>query len=111
MSHYTRGQRRELAKAMGMIPKSETPQQWNDRIRRSQEAGRQIDRQFKNNCETNLRNAAAEAEARQLNSLTEKFGEEKAKEIMAHNRKVADDRAKKLEARRIKQKAAYQAKK
>lgn len=110
MSHYTRAQRRELAKALNMVPKNESPQQWRERIRRSQEAGRQIDRQFKNNCETNVRNAAAEAEARQLNFLTEKLGAERANEIMSNNRAVTDARAKKLAERKVKQKAAYQAK-
>jgi hypothetical protein len=110
MSHYNRAQRRELAKGMGMIPESETPEQWKERIKRSQEAGRQIDRQFKNNSETNRRNAAADTEARVLNSLIEKYGEESANEIMTNNRKVAEERAAKMAKRRAKQAAAYKAK-
>lgn len=110
MAHYNRSQRRELGKAMGMLGKNETPKQWRQRIRRSQEAGRQIDRQFKNNNETNLRNAAAEDEAAQLSSFTEKFGKERAEEIMANNREVIKDRKEKLAKRRAKQKAAYEAK-
>ena len=97
--HYSRKERRALAKSLGLIGQNETTEQWRERIRRSQEAGRQIDRQFQNNNESNMRNAAAEAETRQLESWTAKFGEEQAKLMIASNRKVAEECATKLAAR------------
>lgn len=108
--YYNRKQRRELAKSMGLLGKKETPQQWHDRVSRSIEAGRQIHQQFMNEVETRLRNAAADREAKILNSLTEKWGEEKAKEIVASNRAIAEAREEKLRKRRIKQRKAYQEK-
>jgi len=60
--------------------------------------------------ETRLRNAAADREARILNSLTEKLGEDRAKEIMASNRAVAEAREEELRQRRIRQRKAYQEK-
>lgn len=92
--HYSRKERRALARSLGMIGQNETTEQWRERIRRSQEAGRQIDRQFKNNNESNMRNAAADAETKQLESLTNEFGEEQANEIMANNRKIRESKQK-----------------
>ena len=110
MAHYNRRQRRELARSMGML-KNESHEAWQERVRRSQEAGRQIDRQFKNNSETNVRNAQADADAQRLKDLIESVGEEKAKEMMANNRKVSEAREAKLAARYARQKAKLEAKK
>lgn len=106
--HYNRRQRRELAKQMGLIGKNESPTAWASRVGRSIEAGKQIDRQFKNNNETDMRNAEADAEAATLSTLIEKVGDDRANEIMTNNRKLAEDRATELTERRAKQKAKLQ---
>lgn len=103
--HYGRKERRALARSLGMIGQTESPTQWRARIRRSQEAGRQIHRQFVNNCESNLRNAAADTEARILASYTASHGEERANEIVTNNRKIAESRSERLAERFAKQKA------
>lgn len=90
--HYNRRQRRQLAKDLGLLGKQESHQQWLERTRRSREAGEQIHMQFLAENEARLREAAAEREGRQLESLTEKFGEERAKEIMENNNKNAQAR-------------------
>jgi len=84
--------------------KGESHKAWLERVRRSQEAGKQIHRQHLNNSETNSRNVQADKDAEQLKSLTESVGEERAKEIITSNRKVAKDREERLSKRRERQK-------
>lgn len=108
--HYNRRQRREIAKSIG-LGKNESKEAREERIVRAIEAGRQIDRQFKNQVETNLRYQAAEKDAEILESLTEKYGKEKANKIMTDNAKITAAREENLARRREKRKGAFEDKK
>lgn len=100
-----RKERRNLLrrmKAMGIIPKHETAKEAAERKHRSQIAGDQIHSQFLAQVETNVRNQKADAEAAQLRALTEVWGEEKARQIIANNKQIEDKRIAKLKKRGIK---------
>lgn len=99
---YTRRQRRALAKSVGLFGETSVAK-WHERVARSQDAGKQIDQQFKNQVETNLRNAAAERDARTASNLEASLGKEEADHIMANNARLKSERDAKLQARRERQ--------
>lgn len=101
--HYSRKERKQLAKTLGLKKSNETTQQKSERIFRSIGAGKQIEQHFQMKTENNLRNAEIEKQASQLKSLIESFGEERGKQMMENNLKLENDRKKKLEKRRQKQ--------
>lgn len=101
--HYNRRERRRLAKQLGILkPQSESQAQATERRKRSREAGDQIHRQFLAENEVRLREAAAEREANMLESLTERYGADKAKEIMDNNAQVERARRDKKTASKVK---------
>ena len=97
MEHYSRKQRKELAKMLGLINANETPLQRAERLKRSAEAGKQIHTQFVMNTENSIRNQMTEIEAKRFNSLVESLGEERAKQAMENERIIKQKKqAKKL---------------
>lgn len=96
---YNRRQRRSLAKSVGFLNESSN-EKWLERVQRSNEAGRQIDQQYKNQVETDIRNAAAERDARTLDNLTQSVGQEEAERIMANNKRLELDRLNKRLAKK-----------
>lgn len=108
--HFSRRERREFARMFAFQEDREEGatmlDAWRARVRRSIEAGKQINRQYKNQVETDLRNAAVDKEAAVLESLTNSVGEEAAKRIVEGNRKNREARATRLAERRRKQASA-----
>jgi 2-oxo-4-hydroxy-4-carboxy--5-ureidoimidazoline (OHCU) decarboxylase len=94
--HYNRKQRRSLARGMGLLNRSSNSV-WRERVRRSIQAGIQIDQQFKNQVESRLRNAATEKEAAMIKADPDAAGR------IAKNRKIAEEREIDLEVRRNRQ--------
>jgi hypothetical protein len=94
--HYNRKQRRSLARSMGLLNVSSN-EVWRERVRRSIQAGQQIDQQFKNQVESRLRNIAAEREAAMIKSDPD------AEQRIANNRRIAAAREEDLYVRRNRQ--------
>lgn len=101
--NYSRRERRELAKKLGLTDPNETLGKRNERVTRSIEAGKQIHQQFQMQVENGLRNQASEREAEALASLTASHGEEEANRILANNRAVIQKRKEKLAKKRTQQ--------
>jgi hypothetical protein len=99
--HYSRKNRRALAKALGLTTNSTS--NWKQKFVRSIEAGKSIDQQYKNDVETKNRNAKAEKEAVAIKSLAEKLGEEQALAIVTRNMELLNERDEKLAKRNAKQ--------
>lgn len=98
--NYSRRERRELAKRLGLTNPNESLAKRNERVTRSIEAGKQIHQQFQMQVANSLRNQASEIEAKALASLTESHGEAEAVRILANNRAVEQKRKEKLAKKR-----------
>lgn len=101
--HYSRKQRRDLARMMGLLSSKDRYSVWLDRVRRSIGAGKQIDAEFKMGIENSIRTQLTAVEAKALKNLTDSVGEDRAKEIIANNHKIQKDREDRLRARKSRQ--------
>lgn len=72
--HYSRKERRELAKKMGLLGKTSN-KKWIERVRRGINAGNQIHAQFVNDVENRLIKERSEKEA--SNYKSDSDGEDK----------------------------------
>ncbi len=102
---YSRRERRDLARRLGLSGNSNNFAKWRENVERSIKAGKQIDQQFKNYVENNLRNKRALKEEIIIKGLTESVGEERAKAIVANNLSLQIAREEKIAARRKRQMA------
>lgn len=103
--NYSRRDRRRLAKQFGLIKSDETNSQATERRSRSKEAGDQINMQFLAENEVRLREAAADREAAQLESLTASVGADEAARIMVNNKKIQAAREAKQASKNAKRSA------
>ncbi len=94
--HYSRKERRNLAKQLGLSKKNETRSETNDRIFRSSQAGIQINQQFQMQTENEIRNKLSEKEVSVFNSLINSVGENEANRILENNRMIEEKRRLKL---------------
>lgn len=104
--HYSRKQRKALAKQLGLTNSNESKKERQERVTRSIEAGRQIHAQFAMQVENDVRSQLSEIESKKYKSVTESHGEEAAKRMQENNARVEQERKDKQRAKKERRESA-----